>query len=120
MSVGPASATKPPAGAQTVNLHGKTVMPGIISAHSHIGLTKVLSTPVPENYTRENVAKQLAQYEAYGVTSVMSLGVNQDVLYTWRDEQRAGKLPGADIFTADRGLGVPMGVPPFPVPGTQV
>lgn len=120
VSVGAGAATKPPAGAQTVDLRGKTVMPGMISAHSHVGLTKVLSTPVPENYTRENVAKQLAQYEAYGVTAVMSLGVNQDVLYTWRDEQRAGKLPGADVFTADRGIGVPTGVPPFPVPGTQV
>ena len=59
-------------------------------------------------------------YESYGVTAVMSLGVNRDVLYQWRDEQRQGKLGGADIFTADRGIGVPGGVPPFPLPDAQV
>lgn len=105
-----------PAGAKVVDVSGKTIIPGLISAHSHLGLTRGASATAPENYSRENVARQLAQYEAYGVTGVMSLGVNRDVLYQWRDEP----LPGADIFTADRGLGVSGGVPPFPVPGDQV
>ena len=109
-----------PTGARTVDLHGKTIIPGLISAHSHLGLTNGASTASAENYTRENVARQLAQYERYGVTAVMSLGVNRDVLYDWRDEQRQGKLGGADIFTADRGIGVAGGAPPFPLPGDQV
>lgn len=120
VSAGTAATSKGPKDAQTIDLKGKTVMPGIISAHSHLGLVKGLATAVPEHYTRENVAKAVAQFEAYGVTAIMSLGANQDTLYGWRDEQRAGKLPGADIFTGDRGLGVPRGVPPFPVPGEQV
>ena len=109
-----------PVGTRIVNVSGQTIIPGLISAHSHLGLVKGTLVASPENYTRENVAHQLAQYEAYGVTAVMSLGVNRDVLYDWRDEQHQGKLPGADIFTADRGLGVPGGVPPFSVPGEQV
>ena len=109
-----------PANVNVVDLRGKTIIPGLISAHSHLGLIKGASTASSENYTRENVARQLAQYEAYGVTAVMSLGVNRDVLYDWRAEQRAGKLGGADIFTADRGLGVAGGAPPFPLPGDQV
>ncbi len=121
VSAGPAAKdSKLPKDAKTVDLNGKTVMPGIISAHSHLGLIKGPQTTIPENYTRENVASQVAQFEAYGVTALMSLGANQDVLYTWRDEQREGKMPGADIFIGDRGLGVPRGVPPFPVPGEQV
>ena len=120
ISAGPAATSKGPQGAKTMDLKGKTVMPGIISAHSHLGLVKGIATAVPEHYTRENVAKAVAQYEAYGVTVMMSLGANQDVLYTWRDEQRQGKMPGADIFIGDRGMGVPRGVPPFPVPGEQV
>ena len=109
-----------PAGARLIDVRGQTIIPGLISAHSHLGLVKGASTASADNYTRENVAHQLAQYEGYGVTAVMSLGVNRDVLYDWRDEQRAGKLSGADIFTADRGLGVTGGTPPFPVPGDQV
>jgi hypothetical protein len=50
----------------------------------------------------------------------MSLGVNKDVLYAWRDEQREGKLDGANIFTADRGLEVQRGAPPFPLLEDQV
>ncbi len=119
VSAGEAAPTVP-VGVKVIDLHGKTIMPGLISAHSHLGLTRGASVANAENYTRDNVARQLAQYEGYGVTGVMSLGVNRDVLYTWREEQCQGKLPGADIFTADRGLGVPGGVPPFPVPGDQV
>ena len=93
----------------------------VLSARTAISdSSRGASTASPENYTRENVAHQLDQYEGYGVTAVMSLGVNRDILYTWRDEQRQGKLGGADIFTADRGIGVPNGVPPFPLSADQV
>ena len=109
-----------PPGATIIDEKGMTIIPGLISAHSHLGLVKGASTASAENYTRENVAAQLGRYEGEGVTAVLSLGVNQDVLYQWRNEQRAGKLPGADIFTADRGLGVGGGAPPFPLPGDQI
>ena len=109
-----------PAGATIIDEKGMTIIPGLISAHSHLGLVKGASTASAGNYTRENVAAQLGRYEGEGVTAVLSLGVNQDVLYQWRDEQRAGKLPGADIFTADRGLGVGGGAPPFPLPSDQI
>ena len=111
---------KSPAGATVIDARGRTIIPGLISAHSHLGLVKGTSTAAPENYTLENVTRQLDQYEGFGVTAVMSLGVNRDVLYTWRDEQRQGKLGGADIFTADRGIGVPGGAPPFPLPADQI
>jgi hypothetical protein len=66
--------------------------------------------PKPEHYTRDNVRHQLEQYERYGVLSVMALGCNKDVLYSWQEEQRRGELDGADIFTADRGFGVYRGI----------
>ena len=95
--VGPADTVQRPPGAEVIDLSGKTIVPALISAHSHLGLCKGMIGPRPENYTRENVQHQLEQYERYGVLSVMSLGVNKDLLYAWRDEQREGKLPGADI-----------------------
>ena len=57
---------RPPPGAQFIDVHGKTIMPGLISAHSHLGLCQGAIGPKPEHYTRENVRNQLEQYERYG------------------------------------------------------
>ena len=43
-----------PAGAARVDLTGKTVIPALVDAHSHIGYMKNL-TSGPQNYTRENI-----------------------------------------------------------------
>jgi imidazolonepropionase-like amidohydrolase len=120
VSIGPADSVPRPPNSEVIDAHGKTNIPGLISAHSHLGLCKGIVGPKPENYTRENVQLQLEQYERYGVLTVISLGVNKDVLYEWRNEQREGKFAGADIFTADRGLGVRLGAPPFPLLEDQV
>jgi imidazolonepropionase-like amidohydrolase len=37
VAIGPAASTRPPAGAQTIDLAGKVVMPGIVDTHSHVG-----------------------------------------------------------------------------------
>jgi imidazolonepropionase-like amidohydrolase len=109
-AVGPPDAVKYPADAKVIDCRGKTIVPGIISDHSHIGLVDGISIK-PENYSRENILRQLRQYERYGVTTVMALGLNGDLFYQLRDEQHAGKNPGADIFGADRGIGAPLGAP---------
>jgi imidazolonepropionase-like amidohydrolase len=118
LAVGPAT-TAVPKDATVVDLTGRTIMPGLVNAHGHLGLTKGDSLN-PENYNHDNVAKQLAQYEGYGVTGVLSLGLNRVILYDWRNEQKAGKLPGADIFIGDRGIGVMKGAPPLNVADEQV
>ena len=61
----------------------------------------------PNAYTRENVQNAVVQYEQYGVTSVLVMGLNRDLVYELRDEQKKGTFPGASIFTAGRGIGVP-------------
>jgi imidazolonepropionase-like amidohydrolase len=71
-------------------------------------------------YTRENVTAQLKQFERYGVTTILSLGLNLDLVYELREEQRAGRLGGATIFTAGRGIGVPGGAPPLPAAADQI
>ena len=50
-----------PKQAEVVDLTGRTVIPGLISAHSHLGLVHGASAASPENYTRENVSRQVAQ-----------------------------------------------------------
>jgi len=56
--VGPSASLKAPAGAQTLDLAGKFVMPGIINLHGHLGNTVDLAQD-PKNFTRANVEKQL-------------------------------------------------------------
>ena len=112
--VGPQSQLKAPAGAQTTHLTDKFVMPGIINLHGHLGNTVDLAQD-PKNYTRENVEKQLHLYASYGVTTVLSMGTDQDLVYQLRAEQRAGRPHTARIFTAGRGFtgagGYPSSVP---------
>jgi imidazolonepropionase-like amidohydrolase len=100
-----------PKDAKVRELVGKTVMPGLISAHSHLGLIVDDAESSATGYTRENVTAQLNQFERYGVTTIMSLGVNRDLVYELKKEQHEGKLGGATIFTAGRGIGVAGGAP---------
>lgn len=99
-----------PNGAKVVDCRGKTILPGLISAHAHVGqVDGILKSP--KNYNRENILRQLRQYEVYGVTTIVTLGANQELLYELRPQLHAGKLPGADLFGADRGIGVTQGAP---------
>jgi len=97
--------------ATMVDLSGKSVMPGLISDHSHVGLTDGISAG-GQNATEVNMLRQLRQYEAWGVTTVMSLGLNQQSFYDLAPKMHAGAIPGADLFGADRGFGVADGAPP--------
>ena len=119
VAVGPAGKIAVPKGARAVDARGRTVIPGLISAHSHVGLV-VDGQNKADGYTRENIRPQLEQFEKYGVTSIIALGLNRDLVYQIRDEQKRGEFPGASLFTAGRGIGVPDGAPPVPAAPDQV
>src|SRR5262245_13516002 len=55
-----------PAGAARVDLTGKTIMPGMVLAHGHIGYLRG-TTFSRDNYTRDNILEQLNRYLYYGV-----------------------------------------------------
>lgn len=101
--VGPVAQLKPPAGAQTIDLAGKFVMPGIINLHGHLGNTKGLVQD-PANFTRANLEDHLKTYARYGVTTVVTMGSEQDLIMTMRAEQRAGRPKMTRIYAARRGF----------------
>jgi len=111
VSAGAASTVAIPSGARVVELNGKTVLPGLISNHAHIGIVEGTQSR-PENYNREFIGTQLKQFEALGVTTVTSLGMNGPLFYEMRTQLKEGKIQGADILGADRGIGVEAGAPP--------
>jgi imidazolonepropionase-like amidohydrolase len=118
-AIGTAGKMHYPKGARVVDVRGRTIIPSLINGHGHLGV--VLGTgQSPNAYTRENVQNALLQYEQYGVTSVLVMGLNRDLVYELRDEQNKSTFPGASIFTAGRGIGVPGAAPPVPVAPDQV
>lgn len=99
-----------PAGASVIDLSGKTIMPEIVGTHVHLGLLKGTAA-TSQNYSEANVERQLLQYQDYGVGAVQVMGTDQDGIWQWRAESRAGTRPGALIYTAGGGFGVRGGMP---------
>lgn len=100
-----------PADARRIDHSGRTVIPGLISTHSHVGQVGGTSMGA-KNYTREVITAELAQFGRYGVTTVVALGNNGPLFATLREEAHAGTLAGADLFGVMQGIGVPNGAPP--------
>ena len=86
-----------------VDLAGKFVMPGIMNMHGHLG-NVVDFVQDPKNYTRENVEKQLKQYARFGVTTMVSMGSDQPLVFDIRKEQHAGRPHETRVFTAYKGF----------------
>jgi len=97
VSVAPASRAQVPAGAERVSLEGKTVIPGIVNAHGHVGNTEGLEQG---HYSGANVVRDLRTYAAYGVTTVFSLGDDQAAGIFERDRQNTPTLDRARLFVA--------------------
>ncbi len=96
-AVGPASKVKAPHGAQVINVAGKFVMPGMISTHVHISDVRGTRPPA---YTEENTLRQLGVYARYGITTVWSLGGEQEPAYKAREMQNSPTLDRARIYLA--------------------
>lgn len=83
--VGPATEVQVPVGAERIDLAGKFVMPGIINAHGHVaGNTETL----------------LTSYARYGVTTVVSLGGEDESEFAIRDAQDPAALQVSRLFVA--------------------
>jgi imidazolonepropionase-like amidohydrolase len=92
-----------PAATTRVDLTGKTVIPGIVLAHGHVGYLRG-TTFAAQNYTRENVLDHLKRYLYYGVVAMMSTGTDPgDLPFELRDHPH----PGALFRTAGAGLAAP-------------
>ena len=72
-ALGPAGTFDIPEAAETVDLTGRFVSAGLISAHAHPGGSVGLDSN-PALYTEENIAADLRLYARYGVTTVANLG----------------------------------------------
>jgi imidazolonepropionase-like amidohydrolase len=92
VDLGPGAKVKSPAGAQVVDVTGKTVIPGIINAHGHIS---------------DDPATKILHYAQYGITTVIGMGGDGDEQLHIRDDQHrpgvfGSALKGARVMTVQQ------------------
>jgi imidazolonepropionase-like amidohydrolase len=95
-----------PEGAARVDLTGKTVIPGLIDTHAHLGWALIASGVIgKDTYTKDNLIDHLKRDAYYGVAANRNLGTDPgETPY----QVRAIPVDGAAIFrTAGRGMGMP-------------
>ena len=57
-------------GATQIDMAGKYLMPAIIDCHTHVGNLKGTTTS-GENYTPENVRRQLQKFQDFGIATIL-------------------------------------------------
>ena len=83
IAAGPSDSINIPPSAEIIQLEGKTIMPGIINTHGHIGGT----TGLQSGYSKENVLRDLMLNAQYGITTVNSLGGDENESFDVRNSQ---------------------------------
>ena len=71
VAVGSKADVKIPEGTLIKDVSGKTIIPGIINGHGHVGDVMGIEGG---HYSRDNVVDNLSLYARYGITTVVSLG----------------------------------------------
>lgn len=102
-AVGPREEVPIPGGAQRINAAGKTILPGIISAHGHLAMAEGLERKA-EFFNRERLQRDANAYLYYGVTHMLSLGIDMEPIWAFVADQRAGRAGGARLYTAGLGF----------------
>ena len=108
--VGKKGEIKAPAGAMHVDLSGKTVIPALVDAHTHLGWAIIKTGRLDKDtYSKENLTDHLRRLAYYGVAATINMGTDPgDIPF----EVRAHPVDGAALFrTAGRGMGMPKAGP---------
>lgn len=90
-AVGTGRQVKIPAGAEIIDCRGKTIMPGIIDVHAHVGNFRFGQSP----------KKQWEYYAnlAYGVTTSHDPSANSEMIFTQAEMIKAGHMVGPRLFS---------------------
>ncbi len=100
-----------PKNARLIDLEGRTIHAW---ADHRARTTWVLSPArkTARTFTREKILRTRSCNTSNTASRrFLSLGLNRDLIYELREQQRQGTFPGASIFTAGRGFGAESGAP---------
>jgi len=93
-AVGAAGEVSVPEGAVVVDLEGKTLMPGIIDAHAHIGNFRNGLSPQQQWEYFANLA--------YGVTTAHDPSTDSEMIFSHAEMVRSGAMVGPRLFSTGR------------------
>ncbi len=94
-AVGRKGSLKAPAGTRTIDAAGKTIMPGLVDAHSHMW--------APRGLHQTQVWQYFANL-AYGVTTTRDPQTSTPDVFAYADMVDAGVMPGPRIFATGPGV----------------
>ena len=90
-AVGEFNSVSIPSGTKTYDLQGKTIMPGMVDAHAHIGAFRY---GLPSQQYWPFMANL-----AFGVTTSHDPSANTETVFTLSELQKSGKLIGPRLFS---------------------
>jgi len=106
LAVGAANQIQAPAGTTRVELTGKTVIPGLVNTHMHIGPGRGSPAFFDMERARQAYIQQLHELAYGGTVASTSMGWDNDAVFSIRSMY----MPDATrILTSYRGTGVPLG-----------
>ncbi|MFO8028468.1 MAG: amidohydrolase family protein [Cyclonatronaceae bacterium] len=89
--IGPVEQIRTPEGARVFDVYGKTIIPGIVDVHAHMGYSVLDITP-----------DRLWEYEAnlaYGVTTTHDPSASTQSVFALAEQVRAGRMIGPRIYS---------------------
>ena len=95
VEVGEQGSDPAPADTEVINGAGKTLLPGLIDMHVHLGSSGFLKYDADE---KDPEAHRLADYLYCGVTAVRSVGDWTDRSLALKQRIASGQLLGAELF----------------------
>jgi imidazolonepropionase-like amidohydrolase/ABC-type multidrug transport system permease subunit len=85
--------------AETVEAAGKTILPGLIDVHVHLGAPGGFYPDMSKYDARKSMLRNLAAYLYSGVTTVRSVGDGLDSILKVRSSVDSGEFLGSDLST---------------------
>jgi Tol biopolymer transport system component len=95
VGVGKSGSVRTPAGAKTIDVSGKTIIPGFVDTHAHLR--------VATNIHRDPVWSYAANL-AYGVTTARDPQTGSTDVLSYEDQEKAGKVLAPRIYSTGPGV----------------
>jgi imidazolonepropionase-like amidohydrolase len=94
-AIGPRGSVRAPAGTKVIDVQGKTIMPGLVDAHSHMW---------PPRGLHQTEIWQYMSNLAYGVTTTRDPQTSTPDVFAYADMVDVGIIPGPRIYATGPGV----------------